>query len=108
MQPIEMPCFIGHRNAFWREENVSQSHILEIEISLGDFETWTLTPDNSDYWTSGRDSDSVSSWFGMFWSACALGMAQVGTLFLLLWRDCGGGFTGQHRIAAHRILESGR
>lgn len=38
MQPIEMPCFIGHRNAFWREENVSQSHILEIEISLGDFE----------------------------------------------------------------------
>ena len=45
---------------------------------------------------------------GLFRLACAFGMAQVGTLFLLLWRDWGGGITGSYGIAAHRILESGR
>jgi hypothetical protein len=45
---------------------------------------------------------------GLFRLACAFGMAQVGTLFLLLWRDWGGEFTGRHGIAAHRILESRR
>jgi hypothetical protein len=44
----------------------------------------------------------------LFRLACAFGMAQVGTLFLLLRRDCGDGFTGRDGIAAHRILESGR
>jgi hypothetical protein len=45
---------------------------------------------------------------GLFRLACAFGMAQVGTLFLLLWRDWRGDFTGRHGIATHRILESGR
>jgi hypothetical protein len=32
----------------------------------------------------------------------------MGTVFLLLWGDLSGRFTGWHRIASHRIVESGR
>ena len=35
-------------------------------------------------------------------------MPQMCTLFLLLWRDLGGRFTGGDGIASHRIVESGR
>jgi hypothetical protein len=50
----------------------------------------------------------ISSFPWLFLATSVFGVPQVGTLFLLFWRDLGGLFPGWHGIASHRVLESGR
>ena|SRR6266403_1131176 len=82
----------------WRRQKTDSQ--LLITAVTGDLDSPTRQPKSTRTLRPGRSSYSLP--------ACVIGMAQVGALFLLGWRDRGGRFAGGHGIAAHRILESGR